>query len=511
MLGRKFVPFQRVDNWYGVNSKDSSDNMLDGEWDENSINIFSDPQGGIGSRSGFTGITTASIGASTAWCGFYQYRKADKNDYYIGGAGDGKVYGFATSKYTELYSGLATGDDARYSFATLDDICVIVEGTVVPLAYTGSGSLATLSGTTITADFNIESWRYMWLHSTADPRLMYYCTTLGDPESSFTSFLNFDEDPYEVNGACKQGDDMIVSKEWSLFRVQYTGSEPKFTKRIISKIGSVSHWTMKQTPDSRLIFLAPDFQVYMLVGDTPIPVGDNIQKFLRNGVNARLKYAVAGMLNSRSQYWLSFTYASGATENDRTLVMNYDNPYRDKWGKLQYPWFVYSIPANCFAEMYVSGKAWLYHGGYLGKMYRDDTGTNDDGSAFTNTYKSKLYSLGDVTLEKKFKKLFMSYENKGDWDLDVTITCDDNAATQKNISQNMLGGAGYNSLWDVAKWDVDYWSSETDIDIGRDIDRTGKLVQLIMGTSDLDAAWNIYNYVLMAQPLKRGSVRDRES
>jgi hypothetical protein len=326
-----------------------------------------------------------------------------------------------------------------------------------PLVWAGSNS-ATTFATSVTADWGLEWQRYGWLHSTVDPRLLYYCTTLGDIDSAYTSFLNFDMDMGKLTGGCKQGDDMIVGKEWALFRVQYRGTTPLFKiYKIPSKVGPVNYWTMKELPDGRAIFLAPDFNFYMVAGDNVVSCGDNIRQYLQDGVNARLKYAVSGLLYNRSQYWCSFTRISGATANDRTVVMDWSRPYMDKWGKTQFPWFIYSIGANCFAETTVSGKAWLYHGGYTGLMFKDDTGTNDNGVVFSPTYVSKMISFGDPTLEKKYENINFSFARKGDWNLSIQIVCDGNAATEKMIAQNMLAGLGYQSKFDVAKFDAYYF------------------------------------------------------
>jgi len=488
--------------------------MDSGEWSENSINIFSNPQGALGSRPGFTSLTTASVGATTAWCGFYEFlvhSGGSTTQNYIGGAANGKIYKYATSAYEEIHTGLATtnADNARFSFFTLDNICIICNGLNEAIKYTGSGSCATFA-TSITADFGLEWQRYGWLHSTVDPRLLYYCTTLGDPDSAYTSFLNFDMDAEAVTSACKSGDTMLVGKPSNLYEVQYRGTTPLFKiYRLDSKVGPVCHWVMKEIPDGRVIFLAPDCNFYMVAGGVISPCGDNIQKYVRAGVASRLRYAVGGLLLRRNQYWCSFTYTSGVTTNDRTVVMDWSRPYKDKWGKIQYPWFIYSIGANCFAETTVSGQTLLYHGGYVGKMYKNDTGTNDDGSAFNATYKSKRDSHGDPTLEKKYDNFNLAFERAGDWDLSVQFICDGNAATEKNLTVNLLEGLGYQSLWDVFKWDENYWSSESNSDISRHIGRRGKIIEISFGTSGLDESFNVSNYSLHAKPLRRG-IRIRE-
>lgn len=515
MISRDFSPLLLCENFLGVNSKDSQENMSLGEWDDDSLDVFSDPQGALGSRPGFTQVTAASIGTSTAWCGFYQYDKlalGSAASYYIGGGADGKLYNYTSGNYANIFSGLTTtkGVNKRYSFFTLDETVLITCDEDLPRVWAGTGS-ATTFATSCTADWGLEWQRYGWLHSVVDPRLLYYCTTIGDPDSAYTSFLNFDEDVGKLTGACKQGDDMIVGKEWALFRVQYRGTDPLYKKyRIPSKIGPVNFWTMKETPNGMVIFLAPDFNFYAANGDTVTPCGDNIRNYVKAGVNSRLQYAVSGLLHNRSQYWCSFTYTSGATTNDRTLVMDWSRPYADKWGKIQYPWFIYSIGANCFAEMNISGKAWLYHGDYAGKIQKDNTGTNDNGVVFKPTYVSKMFSHRDPALEKKYENINLNFSRKGDWNLNVQLICDGNASTEKTISQNLLSGLGYQSLFDVAKFDEDYFSSEQDADVTREIRRQGKTIQVRIGSTGLDESWLLYHYSLLCRAIQRG-IRIRES
>jgi hypothetical protein len=514
MINKSFFPIILAENFFGVNSRDSEENKLIGEWDESSLNVFSDPQGAVGSRPGYTQITSASIGSVTAWCGFYQFDKLSggtTTSYYLGGASNGKIYSFTTSAYTELFTGLTTtkGINKRYAFFTLDNTVLITCDEDYPLVWAGTGS-ATTFATSITADWGLEWQGYPWLHSVVDSRLLYY-GTLRNPDAPYTLFLNFDEDSGPLTGGCKQGDDMLVGKENSLFRVQYRGTDPLFEKhRISSKVGPVNYWVMKELPDGRVIFLAPDFNFYMVSSETPESCGDNIQGYIKKGVNSRIKYAVSGLMLNRNQYWCSFTYVSGATTNDRTVVMDWSRPYINKWGKRQYPWFIYSVGANCFADVTISGRGWLYSGGYVGKMYKQDTGTNDNGATFSSSYVSKRISHGDPALEKKYENINLNFARKGDWDMNIQIICDGNAATEKLISQNLLDGLGYQSKFDVAKFDEDYFSSESDSDVTREIKRQGKDIQVTIGTDGLDESWNLYNYTLHAKAIGRG-VRVRET
>lgn len=516
MLNRRVIPFQRVDTFYGVNSKDTSPNMLDGEWHEDSINVYSDPKGSIGSRLGYSAITAGSIGATNDWCGFFEFQRhvsGATSKFYVGGASNGWVYNYTGGAYTVIGKGFSTtsDDDKRFNFFTLDNRLMVMPGAGDwPCLWAGSGSI--LSHTSaVTADWGMEWQRYGWLHSTVDPRLMYYCNSIGNPDDAYTSFLTFDDDGEPCTGCGKHGDDMIVGKEHGLYRVQYRGTDPLFKKyRIPCKIGPVNFETIKTLPDGRMVFLAPDANFYMLLGDSLVPVGDNIQPYLKAGVNSRLRYAVAGLNYKRSQYWCAVTITSGATQHDRVLVMDWSRPYQDSWGAQQFPWFIYDIVANCFAEVTISGENLLYHGDYSGKVHEDDTGTNDNGAAFRSFYKSKNFDLGDLTIEKKFPSVELSYANNGDYNLDISFVCDENAASQKVITQNMSNGVVSGALFDVAVFDTDVFASQTDSNKTRHVDLMGKTIYTTFGTDGLDEAWLMYWYALHARGLSRGS-RHRES
>ena len=511
MISKLFVPFKRIQNFLGVNSKDSFENILDGEWDPQSHDIISSPQGGLAMAPGYTAITTATVGAAVAWTGFYNFHKSSGTDYYIGGDSAGKLWSFETAQYVNLLTGLTTGVDKRLSFHTVNDICVILNGSESPLKYTGSGSAATLGGTLVTGDWGLEWQKYSWIHSTVDPRLLYYATTISDAESGYTSFINFDEDGFPLTGAIKQGDDMVVGKINRLYRLQYTGTSPFYQKYFIpSTVGPINYWVLRSTFDGKVMFLAPDYQVYMLTGDSLVEIGDNVKAILKAGINARFQYAVGGLSESRKWYFLSFSYSS-SSQNDKTLACDYSRPYLDKFQKLQYPWFVFNFGANCFAEIAISQRKLVYFGGYVGKMYQHDSGTNYGGSAINNRYYSKHDSHGDPSIEKKYSKFIVAYHNKGDYPLNIAFTVDRNSDSVKRITQTMLGGQGVNTLWDNFSWDEDNWSDADDTDVGRDIDRVGKLLQCDFGTSSLDNDWSIDYYITMAKALSKGVSRTKES
>lgn len=511
MLSKSFIPFKRVANFLGCNAKDSQENIADGEWDSQSHDIMSDPLGGLAMRPGYVALTSATVGASTSWIGFTHFHKSSGTDHYIGGDSAGKLWSFETNQYVNLLTGLTTGANKRLSFHVLNDICVILNGSENAKSYTGSGSAGTLGGTLVTGDWGLEWQRYSWIHSTADPRLLYYCTTAGNPESGYTSFLNFDEDGFGLTGAIKQGDDMVVGKEVGLHRVQYTGSSPFVRKyKIPSTVGPINHWVLKSTYDGKVMFLAPDYQVYMLVGDKVTEIGDNVKAILKAGQASRFQHAVAGLSEARKWYFLSFTYSGSATANDKTLVCDYSRPYLDKFQKLQYPWFVFNFGANCFAEIISNKRKLLYFGGAVGKMYQYDSGTNDDGTAIQNVYYSKHDSQGDPSIEKKYSKFIIAYRNKGNYNLDIGFMVDRNANSRKEITQAMLGGQGVNTLWDAFNWDQSNWADADDTDVGRDIDRVGKLLQVDFGTDGVDQDWSIDYYIIMAKALTKGASRVKE-
>lgn len=513
----KGIPFTNKLLFTGVDKSSSAELMLDGSC-EDCLDVYSDPLGGLCTRNGMAHLNTTTVSAGATITGGFQFSSAGTNfDLFM--TNDGKIYQLDGSTAYTMTQSLASTDanihwacfNARNAAGGL--IVVMLHSALKPRSWDGVGGTAAttqaLAGTTITADFGIEWQRYYWLHqpNTCD---VYYQTTIDDAESGFSSYLRFDEnDPADyVAGLGKSGDDMLAFKKWTLIRTVFRpgAGASKFQKFVIEGgIGTENHWTIQTLPTGQVVWLGPDNNVYMLSGNVIRPVGDLIQPLLRSCSQSRLKYADSGINRKLGHYWLTVTYGSASTTNNRTLVMDYLHPYQDKKGQLQYPWWIYSRACHTLWQVFAAGVPYLYSGGYDGFINKEDSGTQDHATAIPNNgfWLSKPYSWEDPTIEKKFRNLFLSVEYKGSYSMYAEFIMEKDQATSSVKEIPLSRGASGLALWDVAKWDEDSWSADTPADTSVHIDRVGKVMQIkFFGDTTAQHPWRVYHFSPTVIPLK---------
>lgn len=500
-------------NFVGVDKANAPEMLLDGAC-EDCLDVYSSPLGGLCTRAGMARLNTTTVSAAAVVTGGWQFTVSGTTFDMLMTNG-GKVYQLDGTSTSEKGTGLASTDaDIHWSCFNGRDstggvIAILLHSSLKPYKWTGAGNIAALSGTTITADFGMEWQRYYWMHqpNTCD---IYYNTTIDNAESGYTSYLRFDEnDPGDyVCGIGKSGDDMLVFKRWTLVRTVYrpgagTSKFQKFT--VEGGIGTENHWTIKTLPTGQVVWLGPDNNIWMLSGNVIRPIGDLIQPFLRSCNQSRLRYACAGINRKLGHYWLTLTYGSSNTTHNRVLVMDYLHPYQDKKGQLQYPWWIYSRTCHTLWEAYSSGVPYLYSGGYTGFVNKEDSGTDDAGTAIPNNgfWLSKPYSWDEPTLEKKYRHLMLSVEYKGSYSMYAEFIMEKDAATSVVKEIALSRGSSGLALWDVAQWDVDSWSADTAMDTSKHIDRIGKIMQVkFFGSPTTQQPWRIFNFTIFTSPLK---------
>jgi len=518
----KGFPFTQKLNFMGLDKASAPEMMLEGAA-EDCLDVYSSPLGGLATRNGMARLNTTSVSATAVVTGGWQFKAAGTN-YNVMATNDAKWYLVATAGTTEeLFSSMGTTDDDKHwSFFNARDnagaLIMVGVHADIPRAYkyTGSGSAATLAGTIITADFAIEWQRYYWLHqpNSCD---VYYNTTIDNAESGYSSYLRFDEnDPGDyVRGMGKSGDDMLAFKRWSVIRTMFRpgAGASKFQKLTIEGgIGTESHWSIQTLPTGQVVWLAPDSNFYMLSGNVLRPIADLIQPFLRACSQSRLQYVDSGINRKLGHCWWTITYGSANSTHNRTLVLDYLHPYRDKKGQLQYPWWVYSRTCHTLWEAFVSGVPYLYSGDYTGFANKEDSGTDDAGTAIPNNgyWLSKPYSFGDPTLEKKFRVLPLSVEYKGTYSMYAEFIMEKDQGTSSVKEIALSRGASGLALWDSAEWDVDSWSADQPMDTSVHIDRVGKVLQIkLFGDTVTQRPWRVYNFTPYVTPLK-ATHRSRE-
>lgn len=113
----------------------------------------------------------------------------------------------------------------------------------------------------------------------------------------------------------------------------------------------------------------------------------------------------------RDRYHLAFTSATSAgAKNDHQLVLNKN----DRWTLFD--------NQNCYSLGIYERKLYCGSSASNGFVYRLDTGTNDDGSAFRSIFRTKAYSFGRPDVPKNYMTMGAELEQEPDESYAISAT-----------------------------------------------------------------------------------------
>lgn len=244
------------------------------------------------------------------------------------------------------------------------------------------------------------------------------------------------------------GNALFVFQRRAIWAV-YGNSPANFELRnITNEIGLINKKTLVEYNDV-LLFLS-DSGVYMFDGSNLKNISDGV---VNTSIDswANKTSPVATLWDNK--YVLSYT-PNGDAHNAEALF--YDIT-RGAWGRFN------GLHLNVFSN-WIGGSdsGEIYFGSSCtGNIYQLDSGTHDAGYEIETLYDTPSLSFGASMNDKAIKKFFIQQLQLGDWDMTVTQLLDISATETVGSGINLSPGTA--SLWDVAQWDEDVWSSEGDL------------------------------------------------
>jgi len=226
----------------------------------------------------------------------------------------------------------------------------------------------------------------------------------------------------------------------------YGNSPANFELRnITNEIGLLDKRTLVEYNDL-LVFLS-DQGIILFDGSNIKNVSDGV---VQSEINAwaNLTSPVATLWENK--YLIAYT-PSGASYNDEALF--YDLT-RGVFGKLV------NMPAGVFSS-WTGGtdSNEIYLGSSVtGNMYKWDIGGNDAGYETSTLFDTASLGFGSGINDKTIKQFHIQQLTAGDWNMTVTQLLDLGETVTTGAAINLSPGSS--SLWGVAQWGVDLWSSE---------------------------------------------------
>ena len=381
----------------GLNTKVSPHLLPDGASPEIVNFDLSAKVGALTKRKG-QALSYSTTGTG-AVCGLFEF--IDSSDaLHPLAAHDDNIYELEdATTWTSRFSN-ASMNGAQTYFAQMNNLCVAVNKNITTQEWSGSGAMSNLSGTPpANVGFVLVHANRMWMfNSSAGKSRAHYSsvdncedwTSTGDTGAGYLDVAIDDGD--QITGAASFGGIIFVFKKRSTHII--TGYKPSnFILKVVSNsIGCVYARTIVNT-DGYVIFLSSD-GVYMVNGAlNPILASDGIQPTIDALSDTAKVAAAAGLL--RHQYWLSYD-SDADTQNDSTYVLDFVDGM----------WTRYSnTKASCY---WTKRNATLFAGDPNARKVRQfDTGTQDESTDITATWKSKTFDDGSFVEDKQLMDFWL--------------------------------------------------------------------------------------------------------
>lgn len=251
-----------------------------------------------------------------------------------------------------------------------------------------------------------------------------------------------------ITGLYSLNNGLYVFQRRAIWRV-YGNSPGNFELRNVSnEIGMINKRSLVEYND--IVLFLSDAGIIMFDGsDFKNASEDIVNSEIENWAN---KNSCAATLWD-NKYMIAYTPA-GQTYNSEIMYLNLEN---NTFGKFT------GICASSFS-------AWkggtddgriLFGSSNQGSIYRWDVGGNDDGYTIRTLHETPSLGLEAGINDKSIKKYYIQQLALGDWNMTVKQLL--------NISESEITGTAINltngstSLWGVAQWGVDYWSTSDNI------------------------------------------------
>lgn len=372
-------------------------------------------------------------------------------------ASNGEIFDI-TGASTSLKSGFT---ENRWQWTQFNKRLFFVNGTDAPQDYDGTTMSNTSwsgSGLTITDLINVAVFKSRLFFVEKDSQSFWYgglnLVTGTLTEFDLSEVGDFEGNLVATGSLTNDGGDGVDDLFIALFSegdvVVYNGTDP----------GSN-------------FFQIGTFKIGKLIGQRPIRrLGGDLAVITEDGYI--LLSEVLGFRRIRSDKAFSDNYRRIVRDAIKDFKTN------DGWEMIHYPpgdKLIVNVPqsATRFAQHVVNtnSAAWcsfnninsvtwgiyegdIYFGGTDGKVFKAETGTDDDGAAITATGQMAWNYFGDRTRLKRFNDARPLFELETDATTDIALLVDfDTNPAFSPMLLDVIEESG--AIWDVAVWDVAIW------------------------------------------------------
>jgi hypothetical protein len=380
------------------------------------------------------------------------------------------------------------GTTAYWSIAffvddTLGEILIFVNGTDTPCRWTGTGTVADLTGlpSGFTSCKHVDVYKqrviFLWCVEGGQnqPQRERWSATANANSWDDLDFLDFMDEDTWITGTGRLSGYHVVFKNEEAYVGRYVGGDEVFEyDRSTSCVGTNSPTSIVRTKDA-LYYYGYDnkFHRWNILRDEVIT--ESIFPETGNFDPNTQAYIYGGHIRSKNQIRWHCPYSS-------TDVMNYTVVFDYQYGLVQVWEYAAANACCCIGEyllqqdLYVDDPIWgeyyvdeeegywddrnflsnaplpLY-GGYDGYVRSVDVGTSDDTNAYTRTFRSTRLNFGKPELMKRLQKqeIWLQAETAGE--VTASLKKGDNLSEEALTHTISLINANKDIVKEMIRWD----------------------------------------------------------
>ena len=488
----------------GINDYFTAEKIGDDQW-AYARNIYG-LEKSVLSRNGYKWLTIGSLSAATRPIKGLGQIQAGSNNYNFG-AWNHQLFQLngstpQTVSATRIKNNFNTTGGTGYigfdffPFSGIKNV-VICNGAQTPVRWDGtSAGVVNVSGSAPAAsDTFINFNRYPLLYDF--DALTIYQGNLGDANAGYGSntpiVIPTDRIGDIGSGWIQMGDELIVTTRRSIHKLIPTGvsTAPFIRKKITSEVGNLSHRGLIAIDNG--VLLTDYTGIYLYDGVNIVRASQPIQGTW-NDINKQYLINAVGC-NYKPKNWALFAvpYGSNATTNNLILAYDYLNSIPVK-GKFVW-WMFDNITAQSmgiFRNSSLVDEWWT--GDNSGRVFLQDSGTSDNGSAFNQAGYTKAFDFKKPHLDKRLHECRFILDSSGNWSLTTQIDIDLQDSPGNQGSLSLYAGG---SLWGSMTWGVDSWAThglkQTRVKYPSTV--RGRFIQMRFMISTVNQFFRLYRYL----------------
>lgn len=246
-----------------------------------------------------------------------------------------------------------------------------------------------------------------------------------------------------------------------------------------------------------LLFIGPDGLRPVAgtdrIGDVNLEtISKNVQSIFNDIVlNQDLDALSTVLIRQKSQFRMFFS-ASESQGVIGALRQQQNGGIAFEFGQLL------GITATCADSGYIGQTEFVIHGDSLGKVYRQEQGTNFNGVNIFSLFQTPFYHMGDPELRKTFLKLSTYMKAEGDTDIVLGIVYDYEDSEVLNPTNYSITTRGAAAFFNEAVYDAQaiYDGNPSPV-VKTSFAGSGQSISLKYVTNDTNASHSIQGFVLL--------------